>query len=101
MFRPWEDRWSAPWLRSMIFLPIALLQMLNLFWYFLILRIMFRYVYIICRCLRLVTRQGLSAVHCTAASLGPVLTASTVVTGNVADERSDGEDEDEDPKKER
>ena len=41
-FLPLQDRWAAPWLRYMIFLPIALLQLLNLFWYFLILRIMFR-----------------------------------------------------------
>lgn len=64
-FLPLQDRWAAPWLRYMIFLPIALLQLLNLFWYFLILRIMFR----------------------------------TLVTGNAADERSDGEEEEEDAKK--
>lgn len=65
MFRPFEDRWSPNWLRYMIFLPIALLQMLNLFWYFLILRIMFRYV-LLCamvrqggRCVRVVMGTAL------------------------------------------
>ena len=41
---PETGAWLAPWMRYQIFTPLALLQLLNLFWYFLILRILFRYV---------------------------------------------------------
>lgn len=45
LFDPLNDKWAAPWLRKMIFAPIFLLQLINLFWYFLILRILYRYVF--------------------------------------------------------
>ncbi|KAJ7283555.1 longevity assurance proteins LAG1 LAC1 [Mycena rebaudengoi] len=41
---PEEGSWLAPWMRYQVFIPIALLQALNLFWYFLILRILVRTV---------------------------------------------------------
>ncbi|KAI9637300.1 TLC domain-containing protein [Dioszegia hungarica] len=45
LFDPLNDKWAAPWLRKMIFAPIFLLQLINLFWYFLILRILYRAVF--------------------------------------------------------
>ncbi|WWD18964.1 hypothetical protein CI109_103421 [Kwoniella shandongensis] len=41
-FRPLEDVWLAPWMQWQIFAPILLLQCINLFWYFLIWRILIR-----------------------------------------------------------
>ncbi|KAL7423498.1 sphingosine N-acyltransferase lag1 [Cryptotrichosporon argae] len=41
-FRPLQDEWLAPWMKWQIFTPILLLQFINLFWYFLILRILVR-----------------------------------------------------------
>ena len=43
VFRPLDGVWLAPWIKLQIFIPIFLLQCLNLFWYYLILRILFRY----------------------------------------------------------
>jgi len=42
IFRPFNDQFMAPWTRYQIFIPILLLQFINLFWYFLILRILYR-----------------------------------------------------------
>lgn len=51
VFRPETKQWTPEtgawmvwWMRYQIFAPLFLLQLLNLFWYFLILRIAFRYV---------------------------------------------------------
>ncbi|KAL7416753.1 TLC domain-containing protein [Mrakia frigida] len=44
VFRPSLGVWLAPWMKYQIFIPILLIQLLNLFWYFLILRIMIRSV---------------------------------------------------------
>ena len=44
----WEVKdgvWMVWWMKYQIFAPILLLQFLNLFWYFLIWRIAFRYVF--------------------------------------------------------
>jgi len=39
---PEEGVWMVSWMRWQIFIPMFLLQLVNLFWYFLILRIMYR-----------------------------------------------------------
>lgn len=44
IFDPWNDRWIDWWMKWQIFIPILLLQLLNLVWYFLILRILARAV---------------------------------------------------------
>ncbi|KAH8113272.1 longevity assurance proteins LAG1/LAC1 [Phellopilus nigrolimitatus] len=41
-WRPSEGVWMVWWLQYQIFIPVLLLQVLNLFWYFLILRILVR-----------------------------------------------------------
>ncbi|THH08649.1 hypothetical protein EW145_g2568 [Phellinidium pouzarii] len=41
-FRPSDGVWMAGWMKYQIFTPVLLLQFLNLFWYFLILRILYR-----------------------------------------------------------
>ena len=46
VINPPEGVWMAWWLRYQIFLPILLLQLLNLFWYFLIWRILIRYRFV-------------------------------------------------------
>lgn len=44
-FEPWKETGLlAWWLQPVIFASIFFLQLINLFWYFLILRILFRYV---------------------------------------------------------
>jgi len=42
---PETGAWLVWWMRYQIFTPLFLLQLLNLFWYFLILRILFRALY--------------------------------------------------------
>ncbi|ORX38622.1 putative ceramide synthase component [Kockovaella imperatae] len=42
VFDPLNDKWMPPWMKWQIFTPILLLQFINLFWYFLILRILAR-----------------------------------------------------------
>jgi len=42
---PQTGAWLAPWMRYQVFTPLFLLQLLNLFWYFLILRIAFRAIW--------------------------------------------------------
>jgi len=39
---PETGAWLAPWMRYQVFIPLFLLQLLNIFWYLLILRILFR-----------------------------------------------------------
>jgi len=39
---PETGAWLVPWMKYQIFAPLFLLQLLNIFWYFLILRILFR-----------------------------------------------------------
>ncbi|KAK8854891.1 hypothetical protein IAR55_003630 [Kwoniella newhampshirensis] len=41
-FKPLDDKWLAPWMKWQIFVPILVLQFINLFWYFLIWRILIR-----------------------------------------------------------
>ncbi|WVR07408.1 hypothetical protein IAU60_004449 [Kwoniella sp. DSM 27419] len=41
-FAPLEDKWLDWWMKWQIFVPIFLLQLINLFWYFLIWRILLR-----------------------------------------------------------
>ncbi|CCA67019.1 related to longevity-assurance protein LAG1 [Serendipita indica DSM 11827] len=44
----WERErgaWLAPWMKYQIFLPLFLLQLINLFWYFLIWRILLRAIF--------------------------------------------------------
>ncbi|KDQ64565.1 hypothetical protein JAAARDRAFT_166964 [Jaapia argillacea MUCL 33604] len=43
-WNPPEGVWMAGWLQYQIFIPILILQVLNLFWYFLILRIIYKAV---------------------------------------------------------
>ncbi|WVN90181.1 uncharacterized protein L203_105417 [Cryptococcus depauperatus CBS 7841] len=64
-FDPLNGNWLDWWMKWQIFVPIALLQLINLFWYFLIWRILLR---------------------------------SLVLSKNLRDERSDEEDEREEPK---
>ncbi|WOO82505.1 Sphingosine N-acyltransferase-like protein FUM17 [Vanrija pseudolonga] len=45
-WRPLEDMWMVWWMKWQIFAPIFLLQCINLFWYFLIWRILFRIVFL-------------------------------------------------------
>jgi len=45
-FVPSEGVWIAWWLKYQMFLPILLLQMVNLFWYFLIWRVILRVVFL-------------------------------------------------------
>lgn len=74
---PESGAWLAPWMKYQVFVPILLLQFLNLFWYFLILRILWRYV-----------------LHKNAAPL-PVNVPNSAVTGSeVDDDRSDDEGDD-------
>ncbi|KAG8836214.1 hypothetical protein FRC17_008950 [Serendipita sp. 399] len=42
---PKNDLWMPPWIKSQIFIGILLLQFINLFWYFLIWRILLRAVF--------------------------------------------------------
>ena len=44
VFEPFNGVALAPWIRHQMFLPIAMLQLLNLFWYFLMWRIVWRWV---------------------------------------------------------
>ncbi|KAJ9098114.1 hypothetical protein QFC21_004443 [Naganishia friedmannii] len=46
-FRPWwsETTLMNGWIKNHIFIPLCLLQLINLFWYFLILRILYRAVF--------------------------------------------------------
>jgi len=43
-WRPQEGIFMPDWMQLQIFLPLFLLQLLNLFWYYLILRILYRAV---------------------------------------------------------
>ncbi|ORY35426.1 putative phingosine N-acyltransferase protein [Naematelia encephala] len=43
-FAPLDDQWMDWWMKWQIFVPIFLLQCINVFWYFLILRILYRAV---------------------------------------------------------
>jgi len=73
-------------MKYQIFTPLLLLQLLNLFWYFLILRILFRYV----------LRRHVGIV----AELRRDY--STLLTGNPDDDRSDDEgDGEEDTQKKK
>lgn len=42
---PKNGKFMAPWVKYQIFIPIALLQLINLFWYFLIWRILLRAIF--------------------------------------------------------
>ncbi|KAF7365879.1 Longevity assurance proteins LAG1 LAC1 [Mycena venus] len=42
IFSPSTDIWMAPWMRDQMFYTLCILQVLNLFWYWLILRILYR-----------------------------------------------------------
>jgi acyl-CoA-dependent ceramide synthase len=64
-WNPPTGAWMAPWMKYQIFVPILLIQLLNIFWYFLIWRILLRALF----------------------------------SSKLDDERSDDEDEGEDPKK--
>ncbi|WWC93633.1 hypothetical protein V866_000468 [Kwoniella sp. B9012] len=44
-FAPLEDKWLDWWMKWQIFVPIFLLQLINLFWYFLIWRILIKAVF--------------------------------------------------------
>ena len=41
-FHPKDGVWMVDWMRYQIFIPILLLQFLNLFWYYLMCRILYR-----------------------------------------------------------
>ena len=74
------------WMKYQIFTPLLLLQLLNLFWYFLILRILFRYVLRRHVDIRTELRRDYR----------------TLLTGNPDDDRSDDEgDDDEDTQKKK
>ncbi|WWC71695.1 uncharacterized protein I206_105653 [Kwoniella pini CBS 10737] len=44
-FAPLEDQWLVWWMKWQVFVPIFLLQLINLFWYFLIWRILIKAVF--------------------------------------------------------
>ncbi|PVF94233.1 longevity assurance proteins LAG1/LAC1, partial [Serendipita vermifera] len=44
-WNPQSGAWLAPWMKYQIFVPLMFLQLLNLFWYFLIWRIMLRAIF--------------------------------------------------------
>ncbi|KAJ7456183.1 longevity assurance proteins LAG1/LAC1 [Mycena latifolia] len=44
IFSPSQDLWMAPWMRDQMFYTLCILQALNLFWYYLIIRIIVRSV---------------------------------------------------------
>ncbi|KAG9016631.1 hypothetical protein FRB90_002746 [Tulasnella sp. 427] len=44
-WRPETGAWLAPWMKWQIFAPLVLLQLVNIFWYFLILRVLYRAVF--------------------------------------------------------
>jgi acyl-CoA-dependent ceramide synthase len=72
-------------MRHQIFLALGLLQLLNLFWYYLVMRILVR------------------LVMQTVSSIIPILTTThrAIITSKTEDERSDDEDDgEEDPKEE-
>lgn len=73
-------------MKYQIFVPIALIQALNVFWYFLIWRILIRYVLV-----PILNRLAKFDVN------GGVYSA--VTSSNLADERSDDEDEEPAPVK--
>ena len=71
------------WMTYQVFIPLVLLQLLNMFWYYFMMRILARFV-------SCVVALGLfSEEHCRA-----------IRSNKVGDERSDDEDEDEDAKEE-
>ena len=74
--------WMVWWMKYQIFFPILLLLCLNLFWYFLILRIAFRYASIIL------------SYHVQAMNSDTQLRAITDI--QTTDDRSDDEDGGED-----
>jgi acyl-CoA-dependent ceramide synthase len=79
---PADGTYLAGWLQYQVFIPIALLQGINLFWYYLILRILVRYV---------------AAVFYFKQSLIPV---RTILISETDDDRSDDEgDEEEEQEK--
>ena len=43
-WKPQEGVWFPYWMKYQIFAPLVALQIVNLFWYFLILRVLYRYV---------------------------------------------------------
>jgi very-long-chain ceramide synthase len=75
----------AGWMKWQIFVPILLLQCLNLFWYFLIWRIFWRYAlsFISCVSPRILISRGWGD--------------RAVTADGIKDERSDDEDSDESP----
>ncbi|KAK4687945.1 hypothetical protein P7C73_g2164, partial [Tremellales sp. Uapishka_1] len=44
-FIPSEDQWMVGWMQYQVFIPIFLLQLINLFWYFLIWRVLLRAIF--------------------------------------------------------
>lgn len=46
VWAPETGAWLTWWMKYQIFAPILLLQFLNLFWYFLIWRVLLRYVHV-------------------------------------------------------
>ena len=82
---PETGAWLAGWMKYQVFTPLFLLQLLNIFWYFLILRILFRYVW---------------QYHGVRTELRRDY--STLLTGNPDDDRSDDEgDGEEDTQKKK
>ena len=45
-WKPQDGVWFPYWMKYQVFVPLLALQIVNLFWYFLILRIAYRYVFI-------------------------------------------------------
>lgn len=74
---PETGAWLVWWMRYQIFAPLFLLQLLNLFWYFLIWRIAYRYVQRV-----ILFELSWNKPH------------SALQTGGPDDERSDDEDDD-------
>ena len=79
---PEDGVWMVWWMKYQIFAPLLLLQCLNLFWYYLILRILWRYV-------SFTRAQQLILTRCCRA----------VMVGEADDVRSDDEGDDEPPSK--
>ena len=79
---PEDGVWMVWWMKWQVFAPILLLQVLNLFWYYLILRILWR-------CVSFTRAVRLILMRC----------CSAVMVGEADDVRSDDEGDDEPPSK--
>ncbi len=79
---PEDGVWMVWWMKYQIFVPIFLLHLLNLFWYYLIIRIAYRYV----------SRDFYSFLH---TDIKTYYNSAVFDSRGATDVRSDDEDDDE------